>query len=343
MKKSRLLEIIREEISTVLRESETIDLPGDASRFSSKQKEAAIKIARTTSKDMTLGTPKNPVEFVEGEQLNEDLLMEGPFIEGPLDFAYIDGKLEKRVLGKAVEAAAMALEKSFPNIDPESATKIITSKKSRTSESTPGPVKAALEQVDDAIQAQLDTFEDTALLKDLVNRGEIGKNDEKALERITSYIEPDEEGNIKRYVEKIGGPQTLNAVEKILSGDTPVSLASKTATEPAKKEPKAEPKATTKAPEAPKATAPAPKAEPKAKESDEEKATKAASASKGVSKKADRKDELLKDKKAAEDKMRGLAKLIGSATGEERAALMKDLKQANADKLEIDKKIEDLF
>jgi hypothetical protein len=340
MKKSRLLEIIREEINTVLREGETIDLPGDASRFSSKQKEAAIKTARTTSKDMTLGTPKNPVEFVEGEQLNEDLLMEGPFIEGPLDFAYIDGKLETRVLGKAVEAAAMALEKSFPNIDPESATKIITSKKSRTSESTPGPVKAALEQVDDAIQAQLDTFEDTTLLKDLINKGEIGKNDEKALERITSYIEPDEEGNIKRYVEKIGGPQTLNAVEKILSGDTPVSLASKTATEPAKKEPKAEPKT---APEAPKATAPAPKAEPKAKESDEEKATKAASTSKGVSKKADRKDELLKDKKAAEDKMRELAKLIGSATGEKRAALMKDLKQANADKLEIDKKIEDLF
>jgi hypothetical protein len=340
MKKSRLLEIIREEINTVLREGETIDLPGDASRLSPKQKEAAIRTARTSAKDMTLGTPKNPVEFVEGEQLNEDLLMEGPFIEGPLDFAYIDGKLETRVLGKAVEAAAMALEKSFPNIDPESATKIITSKKSRTSESTPGPVKAALEQVDDAIQAQLDTFEDTTLLKDLINKGEIGKNDEKALERITSYIEPDEEGNIKRYVEKIGGPQTLNAVEKILSGDTPVSLASKTATEPAKKEPKAEPKT---APEAPKATAPAPKAEPKAKESDEEKATKAASTSKGVSKKADRKDELLKDKKAAEDKMRELAKLYSSAEGEEKEMLKKDLKQANADKLEIDKKIEDLF
>jgi len=340
MKKSRLLEIIREEISAALREGETIDLPGDTSKFSDRQKEAAIRTARTLSKDPTLGTPKKPVEFVEEDQLNEDLLMEGPFIEGPLDFAYIDGKLEKRVLGKAVEDAALALEKSFPNISPEAATSIITSKKSRKSENTPGPVKAALEKVDDAIQAQLDTFEDTNLLKDLLNKKEIGQSAEE-IKRINQYIEPDEKGNIKRYVEKIGGPQTLNAVEKILSGDTSVKIEPKTATEPAKKEPKAEPKATTKAPETPKAEKPA--AEPKAKESDEEKATKAASTNKGVSKKADRKDELLKDKKAAEDKMRELAKLIRGAEGKERETLMKDLKQANADKLEIDKKIEDLF
>jgi hypothetical protein len=71
MKKSRLLEIIREEISATLRE-ETIDLPGDASRFSPKQKEAAIRTARTSAKDMTLGTPKNPVEFVEeGEKIKK--------------------------------------------------------------------------------------------------------------------------------------------------------------------------------------------------------------------------------------------------------------------------------
>ena len=69
MKKDRLLEIIREEISAALTE-ETIDVP-NPSGMNSKQKETAIKTARTFTKDMTLGTPKNPVEFVEGEQLDE--------------------------------------------------------------------------------------------------------------------------------------------------------------------------------------------------------------------------------------------------------------------------------
>jgi hypothetical protein len=298
MKKTRLLEIIREEISAVLRENEPI---------------------------------------------NEDLLMEGPFIEGPLDFAYIDGKLEKRILGKAIEDAALALEKSFPNIDPESATSIITSKKSRKSENTPGPVKAALEKVDNAIQAQLDTFEDTDLLKDLVNRGEIGKNDEKALKRITSYIEPDEEGNINRYVEKIGGPQTLNAVEKILSGDTSVSLTPKTVKEPAYKEPKTEPKATTKTPAAPAEEKPTDAPAKSERKTPEEKANKSAQNNTSLNKKADKKDELLKAKKAAEDKMREIGKSMSGTEGKKREALMKDLKQANADKLEIDKEIARLF
>jgi hypothetical protein len=110
------------------------------------------------------------------------------------------------------------------------------------------------------------------------------------------------------------------------------------------------PKAVAKTPEAPKAAMKAPEAPkaatttaPKAKESDEEKAARAASTNKGVSKKADKKDELLKDKKAAEDKMRELAKLIRSAEGKEREMLMKDLKQANADKLKADAEINRLF
>jgi hypothetical protein len=69
MKKDRLLEIIREEISAALTE-ETIDVPNPTG-MNSKQKEMAIKTARTSTKDMTLGTPKNPVEFVEEAQLDE--------------------------------------------------------------------------------------------------------------------------------------------------------------------------------------------------------------------------------------------------------------------------------
>jgi hypothetical protein len=84
MKKSRLLEIIREEIAGALKEGETIDIPGDPNKIPSKSKENFIKQARTAAKDMTLGTPKNPIEFVEGKvkklaekyQLDEDTINE---------------------------------------------------------------------------------------------------------------------------------------------------------------------------------------------------------------------------------------------------------------------------
>ena len=71
MKKSRLLEIIREEISAALNETATIDVPGDAQKMTPQQKQQKINKARSTSGDRTLGTDENPVEFVEEEQLDE--------------------------------------------------------------------------------------------------------------------------------------------------------------------------------------------------------------------------------------------------------------------------------
>jgi pyruvate/2-oxoglutarate dehydrogenase complex dihydrolipoamide acyltransferase (E2) component len=144
----------------------------------------------------------------------------------------------------------------------------------------------------------------------------------------------------------------LNVVNKPKGRKLGSTSASKSETAPgapkaASSAPKTTPKTTPEAPKAAVKTPKAPKAAataaPKAKESDEEKAAKAASTNKGASKKADRKDELLKDKKAAEDKMRELAKLYSSAEGEEKEMLKKDLKQANADKLKIDAEINRLF
>jgi len=72
MKKSRLLEIIREEISAALNETATIDVPGDGKKMTPQQKQQKINTARSTSGDRTLGTDKNPVEFVEeGEKVKK--------------------------------------------------------------------------------------------------------------------------------------------------------------------------------------------------------------------------------------------------------------------------------
>jgi hypothetical protein len=300
MKKTRLLEIIREEISSALEQTNSI---------------------------------------------NEDTLMEGPFIEGPLDFAYVNGEIKKGILGNAIADATQEIKKSFPEIDSDAATKIITSKKSRTAEKTPEAIKSALTKIDDAIEAQVETFDNTSLLKSLLNKGEIGKSPEE-IERINQYIEPGDDGDIKSYVEKLGFPQTLRAVEKTLQGKSPVSVEPKTVTK--KAEPAAEKpaKETAKKSEEPKAKAPeAPKAEePKAKESDEDKATKAAS--KGGSKldkMANDQEALLKAKKAAEKERLAIAeKRRNTEDVKEREKLLDDLKRIGKLEGEIQKKLDNL-
>jgi hypothetical protein len=124
MKKDRLLEIIREEISAALTESETIDLPGDPNKLNPKAKESAIKQARTMAKDMTIGTPKNPVEFVEEEQLDEMAKITEP-------------------IRKGIEVAVSRMTQQKSDITPEEITSLIRNKK--TQEKVAPELKAALD------------------------------------------------------------------------------------------------------------------------------------------------------------------------------------------------------
>ena len=93
MKKSYLIEIIREEILAALNE-DTIDVQGDPNRLSPQQKQQHINKARQATKDRMLGTPSKPVEFVEENQLEEDLLNETP-IYNVEDEAGFQSALEK--------------------------------------------------------------------------------------------------------------------------------------------------------------------------------------------------------------------------------------------------------
>jgi hypothetical protein len=296
MKKTRLLEIIREEISSALGQTNTI---------------------------------------------NEDTLMEGPFIEGPLDFAYVNGEIERGILGKAIADATQKIKSAFPEIDSDAATKIITSKKSRTADKTPEAVKSALTKIDDAIEAQVETFDNTSLLKNLLNKGEIGKSPEE-IERINQYIEPGDDGDIKSYVEKLGFPQTLRAVEKTLQGKSPVNVEPETTTK--KSEPASEKPA--KKAEEPKAKkAEEPKAEePKAKESDDDKATKRAkTGGSKLDKMANDQEALLKAKKAAEKERLAVAeKRKNTEDVKEREKLLDDLKRIGKLEGEIQKKLDNL-
>jgi hypothetical protein len=279
--------------------------------------------------------------LLEFNNVNEDVLTEGPFIEGPLDFAYINGKVEKGILGKAIADATQEIKNTFPEIDPEAAAKIITSKKSRTAEKTPEAVKNALVKIDDAIEAQVETFDDTALLKDLLNKGEIGKSAEE-IERINQYIEPGEDGEIKTYVEKLGFPQTERAVKKALTGETPTAEP-KTVTKPAPKTPEAPKAEEPKAPEAPKAEEPKAE-EPKAKESDEDKAIKRAKmGGSKLDKMANDQDALLKALKQAEaERLKIAEKRRNTEDVAEREKLLNDLKRVGKLEGELQKKLDQL-
>jgi hypothetical protein len=289
-------------------------------------------------------------KILSENSLNEDLLAEGPFIEGPLDFAYINGKVETGILGKAIEDATQEIKNSFPEIDTDAATKIITSKKSRTSEKTPEPVKAALEKVDDVILAQAETFDDERLLKDLVNKGEIGKSVEE-IDRIKQYYEPDEKGDVKRYVEKLGYPQTERAVQKALTGTpktskstTPTTPTEKPAEEAPKAKTTAEPKAAKEEPKAavePKATK---AAEPKATKSNDDKATeRAKTGGSKLDKIANDQEALQKALKAAEEERLKIAeKRRNTEDVKEREKLLDDLKRVNKLEGELQKKLDQL-
>jgi hypothetical protein len=62
MKRSKLKQTI-EEIITELLSEETIDVPNPGT-LTPQQKQAAINVARTKTKNPKLGTAENPVDFV---------------------------------------------------------------------------------------------------------------------------------------------------------------------------------------------------------------------------------------------------------------------------------------
>jgi hypothetical protein len=337
MKKTRLLEIIREEISLTLREGE--------------MEEKAAKMAALKATDLEIkALQKKKTDMmktgVAESELNEDIIAEGPFIEGPLDFAYIDGKVEKGILGKAIAKATQEIKKVFPETTADSAAKIITSKKSRTSEKTPESIKSALEKIDSAIDAQIDTFDDVSLLKDLLNKKEIGNSPEE-IDRINSYIKPGEDGEVKTYVEKLGFPQTERAVKKALQGKAPVDVEPETSSKPAKT---SEPKTATltkgddgfddvsySEPKAEKTK------EKKSKPANTDKATAAASKTPKLDKLSKDKDALLDTQKETQAKMRELATKVRGAEASERESLTKELKNLNKLNGEIQAKLDKLF
>lgn len=139
----------------------------------------------------------------------QQALNEIPYIGGQYDVAYKGGKVYKGILQRAIDKATQAISTEYPELEDSKIASMILSIKARKSEDTPPAIKKALMDVDKAIQAQEDTFEDRKVLQqlqDLANqpKSKVGDID----------FDPFLSGE-KSFTPKLGGPQTARAVKKL--------------------------------------------------------------------------------------------------------------------------------
>jgi hypothetical protein len=312
MKKSRLLEIIREEITSILNEA-TIDVQNPGT-LNDPKKQELIKKARQTTQNPKLGTADDPVDFVEEDLLNETPIYDVNDMEGfksTLDKFREEGVSKSKALNLLLTKLedegivdTNALSKEY-GVD----TATFNNKEIRKFLNRPED-----EMFTDKSGEELIDF--TPFL---------GKADKKR-GRVAGE-KP--EGGKSEPKEKTALPDSgIKKKEKeepkkatLTKGDDGFDDVSYSKPEKKKEEPKTEkPKA-----EEPKKSEEGPK-----------------TASSKLDKISDDKDALLKIQRQAKDKMKELANKIKGLEGKEKEGLMGELKKVNKIKAEIDKKLDNL-
>jgi hypothetical protein len=308
MKKSRLLEIIREEIASLLNES-TIDVQNPG-MLNDPKKQELIKKARQPTKNPKLGTADDPVDFVEEDLLNETPIYDINDMEG---FKSTLDKFREEGVSKS-----KALNLLLKKLEDEGTVDTNTLSKEYG--------------VDTA------TFNNQEIRK-FLNRPEDQMFTDKSGNELIDFSPFLDKSN------KPKGPRTKPEGEETTPNEpkekTALPDSGVTKKEPAKAEPKAkeEPKK-----EEPKAKEEPKKPEPKAKESSEDKANKAASGGGGkLEKMSNDKDALLKAlKKAGEERLKIAQKRKDTEDEGEKAKLFDELKRINKLEGELQKKIDKL-
>ena len=304
MKKSYLLEIIREEILAALNETATIDVPGDGRKMTSQQKQQKINMARSTSGDRTLGSDKNPVEFVEGFNLEEDLLNETPIysVEDMEGFKSTLDKFREEGVSKnkALNVLLTKLEDEG-TVDTNSLSKEYG--------------------VDTA------TFNNTEIRK-FLNRPE----DEAFVDKKTG----EELIDFTPFLGKSNKPRGPKATDKPAAEPKEPKKTEKPAAEPKKATlTKGDDGFDVVSYDKPKTT------EPKA--TDNDKASTMASKTPKLDKLAGDQDALLKTQRDVKDKMQALAKTLSGAEGAKRDEIVDELKKLNKLNGELQSKIDKLY
>jgi hypothetical protein len=309
MKKSRLLEIIREEIAAMLNEA-TIDVQNPGS-LKDPQKQTLINKARQTTKNPKLGTADDPVDFIEEEQLNETPIYDVADMEG---FKSALNKFKEEGISKS-----KSLNLLLKKLEDE------------------GTVDTNALSKEYGVDTA--TFNNKEIRK-FLNRPEDEFFQDKSGEELIDFTP---------YLDKSDKPRGRAAGEKVEPKEKTALPDSGVAKKEKKEEPKkatltkgndgfddvnySEPKKTE-----PK------KVEPKKeKESSEEKADKAAKGGSKLDKISDDKDKLLKALKSAKEERLAVAEKRKNAKDEtEREKLLNDLKKINKLEGELQNRIDKL-
>jgi hypothetical protein len=238
MKQTRLLEIIREEISSALNEIEKgeIELPKGTPPATFKQytdKGFDVKIVDPL-------TGKMVQKESESKELEEDTLNEEPFIDSAFDVTGTSPEnLNQDSLQKAIDDAVKVLQQENPDADIKKLAgelQKVNSKKNLGPDSKlSSELKNALQKVANVIEKQGQIFGSTT---DINNLMKLAK-DPSQVDRLEKLKE-------KGYTFILGNPQAVTAIEKSLglkpkNNDSLLSTKSKLE-KPAKEKSPEEPK-----------------------------------------------------------------------------------------------------
>ena len=204
MKKSRLLEIIREEIAGALNEVGQSPEEAKATNLSIAATKAKIAAAQKELAQLT----KTGVS--ESEELEEDTLNERPFIDSAFDITGISPEdLGKDPLQNAIDNAIKVLKKENPDADVKKLAadiqKVNSPKNLGPNSKLSSEVKTALQKIADVIEKQGTVFGTKAKIDDLIK-----------LTTNPSQIDRLEKLKEKGFTYVIGNPQAVTAVEKSL-------------------------------------------------------------------------------------------------------------------------------
>jgi flavin-binding protein dodecin len=210
MKKSRLLEIIREEISSALNELTVVDkktLPTEAPEIAKSENTDINTVKNAIAQAKKSG---KPVNVAEAEELEEDTLNERPFIDSAFDITGTSPEnLNQDSLQNAIDDAVKVLQQENPDADVKKLAgelqKVNSVKNLGPNSKLSSELKSALQKVADIIEKQGQIFGSPAKINDLMK-----------LAKDPSQIDRLEKLKNKGYTFILGNAQAVTAIEKSL-------------------------------------------------------------------------------------------------------------------------------
>ena len=204
MKKSRLLEIIREEISSALNEVGQSPEETKATNLAIAAEKAKIAASQKELADLQ----KSGVS--EAEELEEDTLNERPFIDSAFDVTGTSPEnLNQDSLQNAIDDAVKVLQQENPDADAKKLAgelqKVNSVKNLGPNSKLSSELKSALQKVADIIEKQGQIFGSPAKINDLMK-----------LAKDPSQIDRLEKLKNKGYTFILGNAQAVTAIEKSL-------------------------------------------------------------------------------------------------------------------------------